>query len=180
MQKILLILIVAVISLYAKHFEDLSEACEVGNVRACYDVGLSYKTGNGVEKNYAKAEKFFLIACEGGDYVGCNSLGLLYVQGRGMKVNHKKADIFWEKACKGGIVRGCYNLGVSYRNNKKFSEAIKIFTKVCNDNDAKGCIELANMYYYGLGSQKNLLEAKKFYKKACELGNKRGCKYYNE
>ncbi len=177
--SLILILFVAT-NLRANHFENLSKACNIGNAEACYDLGLAYKNGQGTEKNYEKAEKFFLIACEGGDYVGCNSLGLLYTQNRGFEIDYKKAGVFWDKACKGGIVRGCYNLGVLYESNKNYREAIKIFTKVCNANHASGCINLANKYYYGHGTQQDHSKAKKFYKQACTLGSKAGCKYYNE
>jgi len=42
-------------------------------------------------------------------------------------------------------------------------------------NDGYSCGNLAGIYYEGLGVQKNLTKAKKFYERGCSLGNKKSC-----
>jgi len=58
-------------------------------------------------------------------------------------------------------------------NNSK----VEAFEKACNLNDAKGCLELANIYKYGDYGLKDLDKAKKLYDKGCSLNNGIACNF---
>lgn len=48
----------------------------------------------------------------------------------------------------------------------------------CKKGKDDDCMRLGVMYELGEGVEKNLIKAKKFYKKACALDNKKGCKNF--
>ena len=54
------------------------KACDSGNMRGCYNLGVMYTNGDGVEKDFGKAVQLFKKACDGGDMDGCRNLGVMY------------------------------------------------------------------------------------------------------
>ena len=101
---------------YDKAFEPLKKACDGGNMRGCYNLGVMYADGNGVEKNEQQAVELYKKACDGGEMSGCTSLGVMYKKGFGVEKNEQKAVELYKKACDGGDMLGCAGLGVMYDN----------------------------------------------------------------
>ena len=63
---------------YDKAFESFKKACDSGNMRGCFNLGIMYEEGNGVEKDFSKAAELFKKACDGGEMNGCRSLYIIY------------------------------------------------------------------------------------------------------
>ncbi|MCI7549280.1 MAG: sel1 repeat family protein, partial [Campylobacter sp.] len=101
---------------YDKAAELLKKACDGGNMRGCYNLGVMYSNGNGVEKNKQKAAELYKKVCDGGDMDGCYNLGTIYANGNGVEKNKQKAAELYKKVCDGGDMDGCYNLGTIYAN----------------------------------------------------------------
>ena len=81
----------------------LQDACDSGDTRSCYNLGVSYANGqDGAEQDYKKASELFLKACEAKDAKGCYNLGILYSNGQGVKQDIKKAVELFFKACENG------------------------------------------------------------------------------
>ena len=47
------------------------KACDSGDAKGCYNLGLSYEFARGNKQNKFKELRFFKKACEGGNAVGC-------------------------------------------------------------------------------------------------------------
>ena len=47
-------------------------------MNGCYNLGLMYADGNGVEKDLSKAVELFKKACNGGNMHGCRGLDVIY------------------------------------------------------------------------------------------------------
>ena len=62
---------------YDKAFESFKKACDGGNMRGCYNLGLMYEKGKGVEEDFSKAAQLFKKACDGGEMNACRSLGVI-------------------------------------------------------------------------------------------------------
>ena len=58
--------------------------------------------------------------------------------------------------------------------NQNFEKAYKIYSKLAFENDSVGLNGLAYMLYKGLGRNKNIKEAIKYFKKSAELGSPDG------
>ena len=63
---------------YDKAFEPFKKACDSGNMRGCFNLGIMYDNGNGVEKNEQKAVELYKKACDGGNMDGCRNLVVMY------------------------------------------------------------------------------------------------------
>jgi TPR repeat protein len=52
-----------------------AKACEAGSVKACNNLGLMWRRGEGGAKDPAKAKALLEQACDGGEPLGCSNLG---------------------------------------------------------------------------------------------------------
>ena len=100
---------------YDKAAELYKKACDGGNMSGCFNLGIMYASGNGVEKNFGKAAELFKKACNGGDMLGCSNLGFMYAHGNGVEKDLGKAVELYKKACDGGNMHGCRGLDIIYR-----------------------------------------------------------------
>jgi TPR repeat protein len=125
LKKVLVILMLFCVNLYADLVSDglskyesgnyqqaamlFEKACDGGYATGCYNLGVLYANGQGVNQNYQKAAKLYNKACDGGNATGCNNLGLSYKYGQGVRQNITTAKEFFGKACDGGNQKGCDN-----------------------------------------------------------------------
>ncbi len=86
--------------------------CTIGSSRGCFNFGVIYLNGQGVEENHKKAVRFFKMSCDGGYMKACNNLGYMYEYGEGVEQNREKALEYYTVACDGEDIKGCYNLQV--------------------------------------------------------------------
>jgi TPR repeat protein len=80
-------------------------------------VGMAYYEGtDGVERDYAKAMKYFRQSADGGDTRAMCNVGLLYEQGNGVTQDYKQAMVWYRKAADAGDGDGMSNVGWLYHN----------------------------------------------------------------
>lgn len=53
-----------------------SKACDLGELHGCHEVGVAFRTGDGVEADLAASELHLSKVCDGGEQRGCFELGL--------------------------------------------------------------------------------------------------------
>ncbi len=53
------------------------KGCDLGNAKACTNLGYMYGTGKGVAENKYKAVELYRKGCNGGNARGCTNLGNL-------------------------------------------------------------------------------------------------------
>lgn len=75
------------------------------------------------------------------------------------------------KSCELGYRLACSNIG-------NHSLALKAYEKSCNDGNEEDCAKASEYYLEGEYIKQDLKKAKQFAEKACDLGDKEGCKYY--
>ena len=63
---------------YDEAAELFKKACDGGNMHGCFNLGLMYAFGSGVEKNEQKAAELLKKACDGGETNGCRGLDVIY------------------------------------------------------------------------------------------------------
>ena len=68
---------------YDKTAELFKKACDGGEVLGCFNLGIMYATGNGVEKDLGKAVQLYKKVCDGGEMRGCRGLDIIYAKGNG-------------------------------------------------------------------------------------------------
>lgn len=168
------------------------KACDGGEARACYDLGL-YKRKH-VYANTSKADAipYFEKACTKGDGRSCHMLGELHTEysydlnmpvsnkEMGVTASNKSAINYFTKACDSGNSLSCYNLGVHYFDGVGIasdkSRAASLFQRGCKDGlEATSCYNSGYMYASGLGVKKDAAKASRYYLLACDAGHKSGC-----
>ena len=94
---------------YQKAAQLYQKACDGGDAGGCYNLGVLYHNGQGVNQDYQKAAQLYQKACDGGDAGGCYNLGVLYHNGQGVRQNFSTAKQYFGKACDLGLQLGCDN-----------------------------------------------------------------------
>ncbi|MDP3492107.1 MAG: TIR domain-containing protein [Hyphomonadaceae bacterium] len=154
-------------------------SCDLGNLRACSNLGLRYAGGEGVARDDARAVALYARACEGGSVVGCNNLGFMYSDGRGVARDDARAAALYAQACEGGYMGGCRNLGLGYATGrgvrKDEARAAALFDQACDGGVTMSCRDLGVMYRTGRGVEKNGERAAALYAQVCDGGDARGC-----
>ena len=73
----------------------------------CFNLGVLYTNGQGVNQDDQKAAELYQKAYDGGEARGCLVLGLVYENGQGVKQNLSTAKQYYGKACDLGLQSGC-------------------------------------------------------------------------
>ena len=158
---------------------ELSTSCGGGNWADCFELGKSYRDGDGVTRDSARAVEFLGRACNGGHAEACNHLGVSYAEGDGVKVDPAQAAELFERACEGGYARGCANLGASYLFGEgvgeDLSRAAELYRRACDAGSAEGCGALGLMYSTGLGVSQDQSLGVEFFQRGCEGGAAFAC-----
>ncbi len=153
----------------------LTKAALNGDAQAQFDLGKRYCDGDGVDKNFDEAVKWFRKAAAQGNADAQNSLGYCYGEGEGVEKNMAEALIWFRKAAEQGVAKAQCNLGNCYYDgdgvDKNLVESVKWYRKAAEQGDAQAQYELGRCYDFGEGVEKDLIEAVKWYKKAAEQGN---------
>jgi len=146
------------------------------NPAKALELGNKYYYGKGVPKDYSQAFYWYKSAAEQGNVRAEMMLAFMYynAQGTGKKV---EASIFWnKKAANDGSWYAWGQLGVIYQDLKNYSEALFSFKKAAESKTDKetrvfALNRVGYFYEFGLGVEKDIAEAKKWYKLSADEGN---------
>jgi hypothetical protein len=124
----------------------LADGCRGGDLRACYDLGVRYQTGEGVRRNFRTAAALFEHACSGGDTYGCNGLGRLHENGHGVRRDAARALSLYRQACDGSDWPVCYYVGWLNANGRltavNLDEGRRYYRLACDHGYADACAAL--------------------------------------
>lgn len=130
-------------------------------------------------QRYIDARALFERACERNDGAGCTSLALSLIHPNDSRIPAQPERVVpaMSKACELGDFEACRLLGNGYLYGRRSGVetadpglAVKYFQKGCDGGEAGSCDVLASCYDDGMGVAKNKKLAKKYRKKAAELG----------
>jgi TPR repeat protein len=121
-----------------------------------------YDRGEGVEKAYGEAVRWYRKAAAQGYSRAQNSLGVSYYEGEGVKKDYEEAAKWFIKASEQGHPLAQYNLGLRYYKGegvqKDFAEAAKWFSKASEQGHPLAQYNLGLMYAYGRGVNKDFVQ----------------------
>ena len=89
----------------------LMKLTEANNANAFYNLGGYYARGEGMLRDFTKANELYLKAGELGCAEGYCKLGYSYRVGRGVEIDKEKAKYYCELAAMNGNVKARHNLG---------------------------------------------------------------------
>ena len=159
--------------------EESQATCGGGNWADCFELGESYRSGDGVPRDAARAAEFFGQACDGGHAEACSHLGVMYSTGEGVEEDKTWAAELFGRACEGGYADGCNYLGGFYYRGegvgRDLSLAAELAGRACEGGAMRGCGWLADLYYKGEGVTQDHRKAAGLYGRACDSGVAKGC-----
>src|SRR5206468_3779626 len=99
-----------------------------------------------------------------------------HLHGKGVKRNLKTAVKLLRRAAAGRHPVAEYDLAVTYELGKgglrkNPQAALYWYRRAANDGDAGAAVEVARLYYHGIGTSKNFCKAAEWYKKAARTGD---------
>jgi hypothetical protein len=135
----------------------------------CLALGKLYES----ELNYEQARTRYQQACDSVGSQACLQLARLYEKGLGVAADTAKARSLYQQACDGGIQEGC-----DWVNGKKTEESAVAAPKNPAPRARTASIASASSAVPEAAQETALKHdegAIRFYRKACEGGDARGC-----
>jgi len=122
-------------------------------------------------------------ACNNKNYDSCLKIAELYLYDAKMylygKHAYDKVSTYGKMACDNEKFEACDILGELYVTEERYDTAMEYFTKGCDGKDVQSCYDLGFIYDNAIGMKyEDDEKAKKYYKKACDLGFQEGCDAY--
>ncbi|WP_421723419.1 tetratricopeptide repeat protein [Bauldia sp.] len=154
--------------------------CENGVTVACFNTGVRYSKGLGVEQDEARALPFFVKACNGGNASGCALAAGRYADGVGTDKDEERATAFYVKACEANYAPSCALAGYRYDFAIGVApdevRATKLYAAACVGNVALGCQQLGERYHAGRGGvPRDPVRALDLFIKSCDGDLEIGC-----
>jgi len=166
----------------------LKQACELKEDKACYNLANRYLK----EKKYTNAIEYYEKSLLLGNYSAGTVLSSIYFSGTGVAKNMDKAVKYSKDACeKGKLTTSCAFLGTYYIQTNNYKEGKKYSEKACKMKPdagikdskkivAEACANTGLIYAKGFGVELSMYKARKYFRKACDMGLDTACKYYNK
>lgn len=146
-----------------------------GDLEAQFEVARRFALGQGVERNYEEAVRWYSQAAAKGFAPAQYRLGTFYERGRGVVRSLEAARTWYQRAAKLGNVKAMHNLAVINtalnRENPDYAASIYWFKQAANYNLADSQFNLAILYQNGVGVQKNQVEAYRWFSLAARQGD---------
>lgn len=149
----------------------LLKKAEQGNSKAMNEVAFNYEhglTADGiviVEKNTQLAFDWTKKSYETGDLDGMINYANYLSDGKYLfcEKNIQLAMKLYEKAMHLGSSVAAYSLGIEYRNQHNFEKAFELYSKSNKNSGDIPDLTIGLCYYYGIGIEKNKLQALKIF-----------------
>lgn len=159
---------------FMHYIEDERELANLHDAEKQFELGWSYYTGDGYEKNFDKAFECFRRAALMGHENAQFNLAIMYYRGEGIRQDTDKALSWYEKAAEQGNVNAAYNLGticlLGKGVPKDYQKARKWMMFAAERGNIDAQYNIGLMYDRGDGVDQNFEEAARWYEKASSQG----------
>ncbi|HEV2155743.1 caspase family protein [Bradyrhizobium sp.] len=160
---------------YAGAMASYKAASELGNARALYELGLMYESGNGVEKDPARARFYYEMAAEKKIAPALVSLGLQQERGIGAASDPAKAYALYQRAADLGDATALNRMGELAEKGLGTKQDLKLARALYQKSAAMGgldaMVNLARCNANGIGGRQDLPEARRLLAKAAQAGS---------
>lgn len=165
-------------------FKVYLELAENENLEAQCKVASFYDEGIGVYRNTTKALEWYIKAADHGSEQAQIELGKRYNKGSGVTRDYLKALKWYTKASEKGNIIAMKSIGTLYYYghgmSKNYAKALEYYKKPAENGDPYAQTNIGHIYFYGSnGVKKDVLEAQKWYEKACKNGSANACRKLN-
>ena len=111
-----------------------------GNADAQYNLGITYKKGQGVTQDYKEAVKWFRLAADQGDADAQINLGFRYASGEGVTQDYVRAHMWLNISASSGDKNAEENLDiVAKKMTPTQIEKAQEMARLCMKTNFKNC-----------------------------------------
>ncbi|HSH98611.1 MAG: tetratricopeptide repeat protein [Methylophilaceae bacterium] len=147
---------------FVKAAKIYQEAAQAGDVKAQYNLGLMYLSGDGVKQDNAEALKWFTASANGGFAEAQYRLGVIYFRNDIVPIDYAEAVKWYRAAATQGHVKSQLDMGVIYYSgavvDQDYAEAIKWYKLAASQGLSEAQFNLGSMYLKGEGVSENLVK----------------------
>jgi TPR repeat protein len=154
---------------------DCALQCERGSMGSCASLGRSYQIGRGVPLDRRKGLELLTRACDTGVLPACGRIGEALLK---TPDQEPLALDLLTRACTGGWIPACTIAGEHALQHHDKLDVAALLHRACTGGDAEGCWTLGRMANEGIGLPKSEIDAKSYFKLACDGGARFGCVSY--
>ncbi|XP_068958815.1 death ligand signal enhancer isoform X2 [Petaurus breviceps papuanus] len=151
------------------------KAADRGYSKAQFNVGLCYEHGKGTQKDISKAVFYYQLAAQKGHQMAQYryARSLLSDQSPAKEADKQRAVAMLKQAADAGLKEAQAYLGVLFTKEPFQDErkAVKYLWLAASNGDSQSKYHMGICYEKGLGVQKNLGEAMRYYQQSAALGN---------
>jgi TPR repeat protein len=134
---------------------------------ASHTLALTYHS----EKDYKKAIPLYEESIIKGNDESMWKLAHMYYHGIGIDINKSKAVELYQRSIIKGNINAMYNLAEIYVLEKKYHDAIRLYSLAIKNGCDKSIIKLGKMYQNGYGVEIDYMKTIELFKKGISLGN---------
>jgi TPR repeat protein len=167
----------------AKANEAYARGCDLGDARACNNLGDGLAYGDGAPRDTQRAAATFAKACRLGEALGCANWGYMAERGEGMERDLARARALYRDACATGDIYGCLHADMLAAEDagapRDPDRALAHWRRACErDRNARACSFVGLMYEDGPdGFARDETKSLQAMNRACELGDRRACEW---
>ncbi|XP_074068825.1 death ligand signal enhancer [Macrotis lagotis] len=151
------------------------KAADRGYSKAQFNVGLCHEHGKGTQKDLSKAVFYYQLAAQKGHQMAQYryARSLLNDQAPGREADKQRAVAMLTQVADNGLKEAQAYLGVLFTKEpfQDDQKAVKYLWLAASNGDSQSKYHLGICYEKGLGVQKNLAEATRYYQQSAALGN---------
>jgi len=152
----------------------LEGAAKEGNFKAMAMLGDMYEGGTEVKQDYGEAVRWYRMAGEKGETSSMLALAILHYEGRGCAQDVGTAIQWLEKyAAQQQAMGSTEPVLRGFARQKDNDRAVALFDKAASLGSPAAMHLLGNCCELGVGTAKDLEQAKRWYKKAADAGDQR-------
>ena len=161
-------------------FECYQKASELGCVEAIYALARCYHKKIGTKHDESKAFELYKSAADEGHAMAQYMVGKYLEKGIGNTINIPLSIFYYEKAISNNNIKAMRRVGqilqkgVSSVLEPDCSRAFSLFLDAAEQGDAQALYEVANCYFEGIGTEKNMQKAFEYSKRAALANNTDG------
>ncbi len=167
----------------ARAAQAYERACDLGDTRACNNLGDALTYAEGVPRDIARATALFARACHYGEALACANLGYMVEHGEGIARDVARARGLYRDACETGEVYGCLHsdmlAAVAAGAPSDPAQALEHWRRGCDRlRDARSCAFVGLLYEDGPdGQARDETKSQEAMSQACKLGDHRACEW---
>lgn len=161
-------------------FKYSEKACKLNDSRGCYNLGVVYAFGKGVDRDLIKAENLWTDGCKLNEGMSCYMLASFFIKDEKLQRElYKNSEKSLLNSCNKSSALACTFLGNMYERglgvNQNYLTATKFYEQACNLNSSDSCEMLGFLYNNSLGVKQDERKAIEYWEKSCSLKNGSAC-----